>query len=123
MMLSVNGFSKNKEWAYRAIQWLTGNAAQAAMLPLQLHPTRRSAYAIAEKDPVYAQKFGKFYTVLGKSLENGVGRPRLKNYSDVDRTIWVAVNNAARGAAKPKEALDAAAAKVKAQLAQAGYIK
>jgi len=123
MMLSVNGFSKNKEWAYRAIQWLTGKAAQSAMLPLQLHPTRRSAYALADKDPIYAQKFGSFYTVLGKSLENAVGRPRLKNYSDVDRTIWVAVNNAARGAAKPEEALKDAAAKVKVQLAQAGYTK
>jgi maltose-binding protein MalE len=61
--------------------------------------------------------------VLGKSLENAVGRPRLKNYSDVDRTIWVAVNNVARGAAKPEEALKDAAAKVKVQLAQAGYTK
>jgi multiple sugar transport system substrate-binding protein len=123
MMLSVNAFSKNKEWAYRAIQWLTGKASQSAMLPLQLHPTRRSAYELAAKDPSYAQKFGSFYTILGKSLENGVGRPRLKNYSDVDRSIWVAVNDAARGAAQPAAALAKAAEQVKKQLAQAGYTK
>ncbi len=121
MMLSVNAFSNNKEWAYRAIKFLTGRDSQSAMLPLQLHPTRRSAYALAEKDPSYAEKFGNFYPVLGKSLENAVGRPRLKNYSDVDRTIWVAVNDVARGAAEPKAALEAAAAKVKQQLADAGY--
>ena len=33
-------------------------------------------------------------TILGKSLAVGVGRPRLTNYGDVDRTIWVAVNDA-----------------------------
>jgi multiple sugar transport system substrate-binding protein len=121
MMLSVNAFSKNKEWAYRTIQFLTGKASQAAMLPLQLHPTRRSAYEVAAKDPSYEQKFGNFYSVLGKSLENGVGRPRLKNYSDVDRSIWVAVNDAARRAATPEAALAKAAAQVKTQLAQAGY--
>ena len=121
MMLAVNAFSKNKEWAYRTIQFLTGKASQTAMLPLQLHPTRRSAYAVAAKDPSYAAKFGNFYPVLGQSLEHGFGRPRLKNYSDVDRSIWVAVNDAARRAATPEAALAKAAEQVKAQLAQAGY--
>jgi multiple sugar transport system substrate-binding protein len=121
MMLAVNAFSKNKEWAYRAIQFLTSKSSQIAMLPLQLHPTRRSAYAVAAKDPSYAAKFGNFYPVLGKSLEYGVGRPRLKNYSDIDRSIWVAVNDAARGAVTPEAALTKAAAQVKTQLSQAGY--
>jgi multiple sugar transport system substrate-binding protein len=123
MMLSVNAYSKNKEWAYSAVQFLTGKASQAAMLPMQLHPTRRSAYELAAKDPSFAEKFGNFYPVLGKSLEHGVGRPRLKNYADVDRSIWVAVNDAARGAVKPEAALAKAAEQVKAQLVQAGYIK
>ena len=121
LMLSVNGVSRNKDWAFRAIQWLTGKAAQDVMLPLQLHPTRRSVYELAAKSPEISAKFGHFYPTLGQSLENGVGRPRLKNYSDVDRVIWVAVNDAARDAATPAAALQKASTQVKALLSQAGY--
>ena len=120
-MLSVNSFSNNKDWAYRAIRWFTSKDVQAKMLSTQLHPTRRSAYAAAEKDPAMAQKFGNFYEILGKSLEVGVGRPRLTNYSDVDRAIWVAVNNAATGAAEPAAALHHAAQDVTRLLHEAGY--
>jgi multiple sugar transport system substrate-binding protein len=97
-MLSVNSFSKNKEWAYRV-----------------------SVYEAAIKDPAIGEKFANFYDVLGKSLAVGVGRPRLTNYGDVDRAIWVAVNDAARGAATPEAALKAAGGQVRDLLAQAGY--
>jgi len=88
-----------------------------------LHPTRASVYAAAIKDPAISQKFGNFYEILGKSLAVGVGRPRLTNYSDVDRAIWVAVNNAARGAATPEAALKGAADEVSIALANADYKK
>ena len=32
LMLSVNSFSKNKEWAYRAIQWFTSTETQTKAL-------------------------------------------------------------------------------------------
>ena len=110
-MLSVNSFSKNKEWAFRAIQWFTSAATQTKALAHQLHPTRVSVYEAAIKDPAIGEKFANFYDVLGKSLAVGVGRPRLTNYGDVaDRAIWVnAVNDAARGAATPEAALKARA--------------
>jgi len=120
-MLSVNSFSKNKEWAYRAIKWFTSAATQTKALAHQLHPTRASVYAAAAADPALSAKFGNFYDVLGKSLAVGVGRPRLTNYGDVDRAIWVAVNNVARGAAKPEDALKKAAGEVRELLKQAGY--
>ena len=122
-MLSVNSFSANKEWAFKAIQWFTSSAVQSKALANQLHPTRRSVYEFAAKDKATGDKFGNFYEVLGKSLEVGVGRPRLTNYGDVDREIWVAVNNAARGAATPEAALKDAADKVVKLLEQAGYKK
>ena len=59
--------------------------------------------------------------MLGQSLAVGVGRPRLTNYGDVDRAIWIAVNDAARGAAKPDAALKKAADEVRNLLQQAGY--
>jgi multiple sugar transport system substrate-binding protein len=73
------------------------------------------------KDPAIGEKFANFYDVLGNSLAVGVGRPRLTNYGDVDRAIWVAVNDAARGAVTPEAALKAAAGQVRDLLAQAGY--
>jgi len=122
-MLSVNSFSKNKEWAYRTIQWFTSAATQTKALQHQLHPTRASVYETAIKDSGLSQKFANFYEILGKSLAVGVGRPRLTNYGDVDRAIWVAVNNAARGAATPEAALKEATSQVNQLLIQAGYKK
>lgn len=119
-MLSVNPYSKNAEWAYRGIEWLTSQAAQTMMLQAQLHPTRHSVYHAALTEPA-TRKFGSFYRVLEQSLSVGVGRPRLKNYADVDHAIWVAVNNAATGSASPTAALQSAAAQVTTLLRQAGY--
>lgn len=120
-MLSVNKFSKNKEWAYKAITWLTSSKVQTKMLQEQLHPTRTSVYENATSDASLKKDFANFYTVLGDSLTVGVGRPRLTNYSDVTKAIGVAVNNAATGSKQPKVALNDAASKVKGALKQAGY--
>jgi len=119
-MLSVNKFSKNKEWAYRAVTWFTSAAQQTKMLQTQLHPSRTSVYTAVKTDPS-ATKFGNFYDILGQSLAVGVGRPRLTNYGAVDKEIWVAVNQAASGAKAPEAALGEAAKRVTAQLKQAGY--
>jgi multiple sugar transport system substrate-binding protein len=120
-MISVNKASKNKEWAYRAIAWMTSADVQTKMLQTQLHPTRNSVYAKAAADASLKQKVGNFYDVLGKSLAVGVGRPRLTNYGAVDKEIWVAVNQAATGAKAPKDALSEAATRVTALLKDAGY--
>ena len=120
-MLSVNSFSKNKEWAYRAIEWFTSKPVQVKALQTQIHPTRRSVYDVATNDKGLTTKFGKFYEVLGESLKVGVGRPRLKNYPDIDRAVWIAVNNAARQVVTPEVALQRATAEIKTLLAQAGY--
>jgi multiple sugar transport system substrate-binding protein len=120
-ILSVNKYSKNKEWAYRALAWLTGSEAQTKMLQKQLHPSRDSVYKQAVADTTLQKDFANFYEVLGKSLAVGVGRARLSNYFDVGKVIAVAVNNAANGSQAPKAALDAALPQVKQMLKQAGY--
>jgi multiple sugar transport system substrate-binding protein len=119
-MLSVNSFSANKPWAYRAIEWFTSSAVQTKMLATQLHPSRRSVYEAAKTDPAVAS-FGNYYDILGKSLAVGVGRPRLTNYGEVDQIIWTAVNNVATGAATPADALRDADAKVLEALKKVPY--
>jgi multiple sugar transport system substrate-binding protein len=119
-MLSVNKFSKNKEWAYQAIVWLTAAAQQTKMLATQLHPSRKSVYDAAKTDP-NATQFGNFYDILGQSLAVGIGRPRLTNYGDVDNMIYTAVNNVATGAATPQDALTKADGLVLDALKKAGY--
>lgn len=120
-ILSVNKFSKNKEWAYRAVAWLTSAETQTRMLQKQLHPSRFSVYQKAVSDPQLQKDFANFYDVLGRSLAQGVGRPRLTNYSDVGKVIAVAVNNAATGSQQPQAALNAAVPQIKEMLRQAGY--
>lgn len=112
-MLSLNRFSQHKAWAYRAITWLTAPEQQLAMTADGLHPSRTSVYAALAGD--------EFYTALGGSLAEGVGRPRLTNYTEISRAIAVAVNAAASGEATPREALDKAVEDVTRRLTQAGY--
>ncbi len=119
-MLSINKNSQHKDWAYKAISWLTSSDQQLAMTANQLHPSRTSVYDAVEAqtaDPAESQ----FYTTLGDSLAVGVGRARLTNYTEVSHAIAVAVNKAATGDATPQEALDEAAASVTSLLKQAGY--
>jgi len=120
-MLSVNKYSENKDWAYRAITWLTGAEAQTKMSKAQLHPSRISVYEKVRSDEAFAEEFGNFYNVLGDSLAVGVGRPRLINYSDVTKAVGVAVNNAATGRQAPEEALGQAASTITSALKLAGY--
>jgi len=116
-MLSINQNSTNKEWAYRAISWITASEQQSAMTELQMHPSRVSAYeSVASDHPEAA-----FYANLGQSLEVGVGRARVPNYTEISHEIAVAVNEAATGASTPEEAIKSAAARVQALLDSAGF--
>jgi multiple sugar transport system substrate-binding protein len=117
-MLSVNKYSTNKEWAYRAISWVTAAEQQLAMTKQQLHPTRVSVY---QQVGAAGSADAEFYQALGESLALGDGRPRLTNYTEVSQAIAVAVNDAATGKKDPKAALDSAASQVKKLLQQAGY--
>lgn len=119
-MLSVNSFSENKVWAYKAIEWFTSPDVQAEMVSARLHPTRFSAYEAAKTNPV-AMRFGNYYAALGQSLAVGVGRPRLTIYGEMSQIIWTAVNRAATGAATPAEALADADAELLEALRRAGY--
>lgn len=116
--LSVNKFGTHKPWAFRALAWLTSSDSQKKMLQTQLHPTRKSVYAATTANPSLTKQFGNFYPVLGQSLAVGVGRPRLTNYADVDRAVWVAVNNAANGSS-PQSQLASAGSQVKQLAASA----
>lgn len=119
-MLSVNSFSNNKEWAYRAITWFTSAETQIEMLQSQLHPTRVSVYEAAAGDESLTEQFGNFYEVLGASLATGQGRPRLTNYGEVSGAVGTALNAVANGA-DPQATMDAAAQDVAGLLEQAGY--
>jgi multiple sugar transport system substrate-binding protein len=112
-MLALNKYGQNKAWAYRAVTWLTAADQQKAMTADGLHPSRTSVYA--------SLKGNDFYDALGESLAEGVGRPRLTNYTEVSRAIAVAVNTAASGEATPRQALDRAGDDVNRLLRAAGY--
>ena len=118
-MLSVNKYSKNKEWGYRAAQWLTSAAQSTAMLSKGIHPARNSVYVAAEKLP--DANVAAYYKTLKQALAVGAGRPRLTNYGEVDAVIFTMVNNVATGKLEPKPALAAAAIEVTKLLESAGY--
>jgi multiple sugar transport system substrate-binding protein len=120
-MLGINKSSVNKDWAYRAITWLTAAQQQVTMTKKELHPTRVSVYQqiTGSGDADAAER--NFYQVLGKSLSIGVGRARLTNYTEVSNAVAKAVNTAASGSKTPQQALDGAATEVRRLLTEAGY--
>ena len=120
-MLGINKNSVNKDWAYRAITWLTAADQQVEMTKLQLHPTRTSVYEQVTSEGEADASVKDFYKVLGDSLAVGVGRARLTNYTEVSNAIAKAVNQAASGAKTPEAALDDAATDVRRLLTEAGY--
>lgn len=120
-MLGINKNSVNKDWAYRAITWLTAADQQVEMTKLQLHPTRTSVYKQVTSASETDASLKNFYQVLGDSLAVGVGRARLTNYTEVSNAIAKAVNQAASGAKTPQAALDDAATDVRRLLTEAGY--
>jgi multiple sugar transport system substrate-binding protein len=109
-----------KAWAYQVIAWLTSAKEQTAMLSNQLHATRTSVYQAATKESALTEKFANFYDILGQSINNGVGRARVKRYNEVVQPIAVGVNDAARQAASPHDAMQTAAQKVQKTLASLG---
>jgi multiple sugar transport system substrate-binding protein len=115
-MLSINKNSRNKEWTYQAISWLTAAEQQTSMTAKVLHPTRESVYGGIKKDNPLAG----YYDTLGKSLATGVGRARLTNWTEVSHEVAIAVNNAVTGSASPSDALKAAETKVLTLLKAAG---
>lgn len=119
-MLSINKNSKNKDWAYQAIAWLTSSDSQLAMTENQLHPSRTSVYE-AVQSQAGDSAAGAFYPTLRASLEVGVGRARLTNYTEVSYVIAVAVNRVATGELSPEAALAEASKSVTSLLEQAGY--
>ncbi|MCU1489927.1 MAG: hypothetical protein JWM85_1332 [Acidimicrobiaceae bacterium] len=113
--------SNTKAWAYRVIAWLTSGKAQTAMLTQELHPTRNSAFAAAHKSAAVTKSFGNFYPILQQSLASGVGRARVKDYSQVTQPIAVGVNNAASGSGSPKPDMVKTASGVVKVLNSLGY--
>jgi multiple sugar transport system substrate-binding protein len=109
-----------KAWAYRAIAWLTSKNAQTAMLPSQLHATRKSVFDHAKADPQITGRYGNFYEVLEQSLAVGVGRPRVKNYTQAIQPIIEKLNLAETGGSVSDQ-LHAAANAAKQTLQSIGY--
>ena len=118
-MLSLNKYSKNKEWGYRAAEWLTSSATVKSMLANGIHPARNSVYDATSALP--DANIAAYYTTLKESLAVGVGRPRLTNYGEVDAAIFTMVNEVASGKVEPQKGLDQASAAVKKLLQTAGY--
>jgi len=118
-MLSLNKYSKNKEWAYRAAEWLTSSGTVKTMLANGIHPARNSVYDAATSLP--DANIAAYYATLKEALAVGAGRPRLTNYGEVDAVIFTMVNKVASGKLDPKKGLEQAAADVKKLLEAAGY--
>ncbi|MGO4184986.1 ABC transporter substrate-binding protein [Paenibacillus sp. TAF43_2] len=117
--LAINKYSEHKEEAYQLANYLTSADVQRDYLRFRQHVTRKSAYAAAKTVP--EESVREYYEVLGRSLNIGVGRPRIKNYDQISETVQTAVQQYLTGKKNARTALDDAAAKVGKLMKESGY--
>jgi multiple sugar transport system substrate-binding protein len=121
-MIGINKYSSNKYWSWKLLEWLTSTPVQNEMLQEEIHPTRISAYDVALKDKALTKKFGNFYQVMYQSLQIGLGRPRLEDYSAVSNIVHVMYNNIVSGKEPIVTALKQGDTEETALLQSLGYL-
>jgi multiple sugar transport system substrate-binding protein len=117
--LAVNKYSEHKAEAFALAGYLTSAEVQRDYLRFRQHVTRKSAYAAARALP--DESLREYYDVLGRSLNVGVGRPRIKNYDQVSEAVQTAVQQYLTGKKPADAALHDAAEKVKISMRENGY--
>ncbi|GAB2701665.1 ABC transporter substrate-binding protein [Paenibacillus thermoaerophilus] len=118
--LAVNKYSRHKAEAFELADYLTSAEVQRDYLRFRQHVTRKSAYAAAGALP--DESLREYYDVLGRSLNVGVGRPRIRNYDQVSEAVQTAVQQYLTGKKSARAALNAAAAKVEQSMRDNGYL-
>ncbi|HEY3366359.1 MAG TPA: extracellular solute-binding protein [Symbiobacteriaceae bacterium] len=104
--------SKNKEAAWKFIQFMLSDEAQVAMAKTGQMPVTKSASA----NPV--MKEAGYYDAYIEQLKNANPRTPVPSWTKIDGVMSVAVESVFRGKATPKAALDQAAKEIDALLAQ-----
>ncbi|CAI6083325.1 ABC transporter substrate-binding protein [Cohnella sp. JJ-181] len=117
--LAVNKYAQQRQAAFDLAAYLTGAEAQQGYLKYRHHVTRMSAYEAAQHLPDISQR--EYYDVLGASLRVGVGRPRIKNYSQLSEAVQTAVQRYLTGRQSAKAALDQAVDTVSQFMIMEGY--
>jgi multiple sugar transport system substrate-binding protein len=116
--LGIPASSKNKEEAYKFIQWITGKYAAQKYFMAGGTPARRSILS----NPSNA-KFRPELRVLGETLELARSKPAIKEWPEISSILQQAHSSVFVGDKTPKQALDNAATKIYNLLKKNGYYK
>ncbi len=117
-IMGIAANSNNKDQALAFMKWFTGADAQRELASRKGVPVRTSVYTDKDLDAKYP-----WLPVILEALNNSVARPRTPDWSQVEATLGLHLNNAVTGKEQPKEALDNAAGEVTKLLDGLGYYK
>lgn len=104
--------SKNKEAAWKFIQFMLSDEAQVAMAKTGQMPVTKSASA----NPV--MKEAGYYDAYVQQLQTALPRTPVPTWTKIDKILGDAMEAVFRGADQPKSALDKAAKEIDALLGQ-----
>jgi multiple sugar transport system substrate-binding protein len=117
-IMGINSNAQHKPEALKFMQWFLGADAQRELANRKGVPVRTSIYTDKDLSAKYP-----WLPVILSALNNSVARPRTPDWSQVEATLGLHLNNAVTGKEKPQEALDNAAKEVTKILTDAGYYK
>jgi multiple sugar transport system substrate-binding protein len=116
--LGIPASSKNKEEAFKFIQWVTGKYAAQKYFMAGGTPARRSILS----NPSNA-KFRPELKVLSKTLELARSKPAIKEWPQISSILQQAHSSVFVKDKTPKQALNKAASQIYDLLKRAGYYK
>ncbi|WP_019132604.1 extracellular solute-binding protein [Peptoniphilus obesi] len=99
-MIGVASNTKNKDLAVKFVEFITSSDAQKTMAENGGTPTRHSVY----QDKDLKEKFPYFET-MEQAIENGVVRPRLVEWSEMEEVLGTELSAAVAGQKDAKTAL------------------
>ncbi|ALS20540.1 MULTISPECIES: sugar ABC transporter substrate-binding protein [Paenibacillus] len=115
--LAINSVSKNKEAAFKFVDWVTGEGAKKYALAGGI-PAVKSV--LEDSEVVKARP--EFPDII-KSVEKAKTEPNLPEWPRIHESISEAISLALAGEKSPKEALDIANRSIQDLLEQRGYYK
>jgi len=118
-LMGIPKATRQKDWAYRFIQWATSAQVQKPYAAAGGIPSRKSILT----DAGLNQRYPFFQAMAGSLAAPPFWRPRTTEWSAVETIIGTHMNAALAGTESPEQTVDKATTEVTQHMKEAGYTK
>jgi len=118
-LMGIPKAPRQKDWAYRFIQWATSAQVQKPYAAAGGIPSRKSILT----DAGLNQRYPFFQAMAGSLAAPPFWRPRTTEWSAVETILGTHMNAALAGTESPEQTVDRATTEITQHMKEAGYIK